>query len=110
MYISVIHNPKKRDGNKHIINFHLFTINTLNPLNIIMKKATKLSLLFNLLFRIIAPQAAGQNYRKSHISPATLQGHHPVPEGMMELIALLSFIDNKQQVFFQYEDPYLEKK
>ncbi|HLR90488.1 MAG TPA: SusC/RagA family TonB-linked outer membrane protein [Balneolaceae bacterium] len=76
----------------------------------IMKKATKMSLLFILLFGMITQQAAGQNDRMAYISTATMQGYHPVPEGSMELSALLSLIENEHEVSFLYEDPYLENK
>src|SRR5690625_8048961 len=67
-------------------------------------------LLFILLFGMITLQAAGQNDRMAYISTATMQGYHPVPEGSMELSALLSLIENEHEVSFLYEDPYLENK
>src|SRR5690625_2468453 len=76
----------------------------------IMKKATKIILLFILLFGMITQHATGQNDRIAYRSTSIMHGYHPVPESSMELSALLSIIENEHEVSFLYEDPYLENK
>src|SRR5690625_978998 len=76
----------------------------------IMKKATKMSLLYILSSRMITQPAPCQNDRMAYISTTTMQPYHPVPEASMELSALLSLIENEHDVFFLYEEPYLENK